>query len=106
MKNMEKNPARKETFSAADIANIENLPEKTVGEIRAKKQAFNDLILSLDGKITMVHAESGSNSSDDNSQEESQNEQDYDLIKNSMDRARSEMVRLGDKEELQLKKAA
>ena len=54
----------------------------------------------------MVHADSGSNSPDDDSQEQAQDEQNLGLIGNSMDRARSEMVRLGDKEELELGKAA
>lgn len=91
-----------------DIAAIENMPEKSLMDIRTKKQAYNDLILSLDGQITMVHsdAESGSNSPDDDAQEKAQEDQNLSIIANSMDRARSEMVRLGDAEELALKKAA
>lgn len=106
MNKLELQPENNKKNSVLDIASIGGMPEKTLNEISAKKQAYNDLILNLDGQITMVHAESGSNSPDDNSQEETQNEQDYDLLRNAMDRARSEMVRLGDKEELELKKAA
>ena len=54
----------------------------------------------------MVHSESGSNSPDDDSQEQAQDSQDLSLIANLMDRARSEMVRLGDKEEIKLQEAA
>jgi len=106
MKKFEQSPSKKENYSLLDIGAIESMSEGTVKEIRAKKQAFNDLILSLDGQITMVHSESGSNSPDDDSQEQAQDGQDLSLIANTMDRARSEMVRLGDKEELELKKAA
>jgi hypothetical protein len=106
MKHTEQMPQKKETVTTLDVAVIENLPEKTVSEIRVKKQAYNDLILSLDGQINMVHADSGSNSPDDDSQEQAQDAQNLGLIGNSMDRARSEMVRLGDKEEIELKKAA
>ncbi|MEK7638134.1 MAG: hypothetical protein AAB375_01770 [Patescibacteria group bacterium] len=103
---LEFKPAKKDSDKVVDIADIENMSEQTVSEIRAKKQAFNDLILSLDGQINMVHSESGSNSPDDDSQEQAQDSQDLSLIANLMDRARSEMVRLGDKEEIKLQEAA
>ncbi len=100
-------PENNERKPVLDIANIENMSEKTLSEIRAKKQAYNDLIFSLDGKINMVSAESesGSNSPDDEAQEETQDEQNLDLIGEVMNRARMEMARLG-KEELELKEAA
>lgn len=106
MKNLEHKPTAEVQKPAPDASVIEHMPEASVAQIRAKKQAFNDLILSLDGQINLVHAESGSNSPDDDSQEQAQDSQDLSLIRNTMDHAREEMVRLGDKEELELKKAA
>jgi hypothetical protein len=75
MNTLEFKPAKKASNRVVDSADIENMSEQTVGEIRAKKQAFNDLILSLDGQINMVHSESGSNSPDDDSQEQAQDSQ-------------------------------
>ena len=74
-----------------------------------KKNAFNDLILQLDNLIMQIHPrnESGENADQiDNAGEAAQDGQDLNMLKRDMDHAREEMVRLGDKEELTLKKAA
>jgi hypothetical protein len=94
-----------ENFQIGDIEDIEKMPETTLEEVRAKKQACNDLIITLGRLLPQIHAESGSNSLDDESQEESQDIQNIDLLRSAMDRARSEMERLGDKQE-ELEKAA
>lgn len=93
---------------ASEIARIDQMPEQKIEDIMAKKKAFNDFLFEFEGRINMVSAdsESGSNSPDDESQEEAQDVQTLDLIANFMDHARTEMVRLGGKAQLELKKAA
>jgi hypothetical protein len=109
MEKFEKQPSVPPSEQRPDIGPIEHMPETTVAEIRSKKNAFNDLILKLDNLIPQIHPrnESGENADQiDNADEAAQDGQDFDLLKRDMDHAREEMVRLGDKEELELKKAA
>lgn len=93
-----------------DMGHIEHMPEETIEQIVAKKQAYNDHILKLDALIPQIHNrnESGSDAETiDQANEATQDDQDFMMLANDMNRARSEMVRLGDKEELEkLNKAA
>ncbi len=107
MKKFSEQPAEQKQFQVADIADIEALPEVSIAEIKKKKMAFNDLIIALDRLIPTIKSESGSNSDViDESIEREQDTQDLAYLASHMNRARDEMVRLGDKEEAALKKAA
>jgi len=95
-----------EDFRIADIELIEALPESTVEQIRRKKNAFNDLILTLNKLIPNVHFESGSNQGDDEGQEVEQDLQVQVEMDAARSRARVELGRLGEKEHDILSKAA
>jgi hypothetical protein len=109
MNTFETAPQQSPDDTRPDMSAIEHMPEDTVDQIVAKKNAFNDSILRLDNLIMQIHPrnESGENSDPiDNADESVQDGQDLSMLRRDMDRAREEMVRLGDKEELELKKAA
>ncbi len=109
MKSIEKQPIVAPDELRPDMGHIEHMPEDTIEQIVAKKNAFNDHILQLDNLIMQIQPrnESGENADQiDNTIEAVQDDQDLNMLKRDMDHAREEMVRLGDMEELELKKAA
>jgi hypothetical protein len=108
--NQEITPALTPETARPDMSHIEHMKEDTLAEIIAKKNAFNDLILTFDNLITQIpeqNNEAGeSKQQEDLAGQESLDGRDLMLLRRDMDHARDEMVRLGDKEELTLKKAA
>lgn len=112
MNDFENKPQSSPAETRPDIGRIEHMPEKTVAEILAKKKAFNDAIPVLSklladiGKPSMESVDSRPTDPLDRSIESENDEQESGLIVREIKHARDELVRLGDKEELELKKAA
>jgi len=109
MNTLEKQPQRAPDELRPDMSHIEHMPENTLEQIVAKKNAFNDHILELGNLIPQIHSrnETGENADQiDTAEEATEDGRDFMFIAQDMNHARDELVRLGDLEELELKKAA
>lgn len=82
-----------------EIAHVRALPEETVEEVRAKKEAFGKYIEQEMTRVSAVHNESGDNGTDDQGQEDAEDIREKEtLMASDIEPARSEMARLGQKE--------
>jgi hypothetical protein len=85
-------------FVIDDPERIKGLPELTIDEIRIKKQAYNDLVMSLNLIIPRVKFESGSDNPEDQTDESEMKFQKQDELNALRTYAVAEMTRLGHKE--------
>lgn len=97
MANLEQ-PASLEELSTEALVrsfdHILHMPENTVKEMIARRNACNDAIRVLSARSRTIHNESGDNSPDDNSQEESENDRERSLLAEAIGTFRRDMDHL------------
>lgn len=75
---------------------MEHAPETSPEHIEAKIAQLSREIIDLEKKIQGIHSETGSNSPDDQSQEDALDSQPRDILLSKIAAKRDEMVRLHD----------